>query len=126
MHKWHCVAVGQPSGMLLCAWQSRGVALGDSRPIGRRVGPLTNSASELVKLRHAQVIEINSADSFFTELSEKVDSLADLARQRPLAGALDVATLKRYLADPKHRIQLQDLVAAESECLHKELSNLGR
>jgi len=85
------------------------------------LGPLTNAANELVKLRHAQVIDIRGADSFFVDLSEKVDSLADLSRQRPLAKALEVAALKRYLADPKYRIELRDLVAAERERVHREL-----
>jgi SIR2-like protein len=85
------------------------------------LGDLKDSASELVKLRRAQVIEIDSADMFFTEVSEKVDSLSDLSRQRPLSAAVAVETLKRYLPDAKYRIELHDLVAAERERLHKQL-----
>ncbi len=85
------------------------------------LGPLTKAASELVNLRNAQITEIDSADSFFTKLSEKVDSLAELSQQRPLAETVEVVTLKRYLADPKYRIQLHDLVAGERERVRKEL-----
>src|ERR1017187_9802386 len=72
-------------------------------------GGLTKAASELVELRHSRVIEISSADSFFVELSEKVDSFADLSRHRSLDDALEVATLKRYLSEPKYSTQLRDL-----------------
>jgi hypothetical protein len=118
-------------GLVVCGWSAEWDAALRSaieRCSSRRFttywatrGALSNAATELIKLRRLQVIEIGSADSFFSELSEKVESLVELARERPLASAVDVATLKRYLADPKYRIQLQDLVAAERERLYKEL-----
>jgi len=86
-------------------------------------GKLTTPARKLVDRRLAQVVEIDSADSFFLELSEKVDSLGELSERRPLVAALEVATLKRYLADPKYRIRLHDLVAEERERLYHELSS---
>jgi len=118
-------------GLVVCGWSAQWDAALRSaieRCRTRRfttywttLGPLTNAANELVKLRGALLIDIRGADSFFVDLSEKVDSLADLARQRPLAHALEVAALKRYLADPKYRIELRDLVAAERERVHREL-----
>jgi hypothetical protein len=88
-------------------------------------GELTTPAKELIQHRHAQVIEIDSADVFFSELSENIDSLDELAQRRSLATSVDVETLKRYLADPKDRIRLHDLVADERERLYQQL-NSGR
>lgn len=84
-------------------------------------GEPTASAKKLIEQRHAQVVEIDSADSFFTELLEKVDSLSELSKGQSLATAVDVETLKRYLTDPKDRIRLHDLIADERERLYQQL-----
>ncbi len=118
-------------GLIVCGWSAdwdEALRSAIKRCQSRRfttywttLGNLTKAASQLVELRRSRVIEINSADSFFAELSEKVNSLADLSRQRPLDDALEVAALKRYLTEPKYRIELRDLLTAEREKLHKQL-----
>jgi hypothetical protein len=82
---------------------------------------LTKEAIELSALRKAQIIEIDSADAFFSEIAEKVKSITELAGQRPLTAATAVTTLKRYLPDPKYRIQLHDLIVEERERLYDKL-----
>lgn len=66
---------------------------------------------ELMKLRRAVAIEIENADTFFVDLQEKVKSLGEVGRAHPLSAVLAKATLKRYLADDRHRIRLHDLFA---------------
>ena len=53
------------------------------------------------------------ADTFFGQLAEKVASLADVSAQHPVATPVAVATLKRYLAEDRYRIQLADFVLEE-------------
>jgi hypothetical protein len=83
-------------------------------------GEPTQIAKELIDLRRAVVLEIEDADTFFTELEEKVRSLSDLSRPHPLSSALAAATVKRYLADERHRIRLHDLFADELARVERE------
>jgi len=83
-------------------------------------GEPSELARELIELRRGVVIEIDGADSFFTDLEEKVQSLEELARPHPLSAALATATLKRYLADDRHRIRLHDLFADELARVERE------
>jgi hypothetical protein len=71
-------------------------------------------AADLVRLRRAEVVEIKDADTFFANLEDKVTSLQDLDRPAPLSVAAAVASLKRYVVEPKHRIRLHDLLVDEA------------
>ena len=84
-------------------------------------GELVEEAKSIIQQRRAEVIPIESADQFFTELQEKVESLQELERFPPLSTAVAVATVKRYLAEPRHRIRLHDLVHEETERVYQEL-----
>ena len=118
-------------GLVVCGWSAEwdsALRAAISRCPTRRFstywttrGELTTPAKELVQQRHAQVVEIDSADSFFSELAEKIDSLGELARRQSLAAAVEVETLKRYLADQKDRIRLHDLIADQKERLYLQL-----
>lgn len=85
--------------------------------------PISDSAQQLLQSRAGQVVAIRDADSFFSDLTEKVFSLEDLQRPHPLSVAAVTATVKRLLADDRHRIQFDDLVCQETdrviEMLHK-------
>jgi hypothetical protein len=78
-------------------------------------GPLSEAAQRLVVLRRAEVIPIESADAFFEAVADRVRSVDDLGVSPPPTTAVAVATAKRYLADPAHRIRLYDLVMGEIE-----------
>jgi hypothetical protein len=69
----------------------------------------------LITLKQAQVISIASADEFFHRLSESVRSLERLSSSHPLSAKVAAATIKRYLVEPKYRIDLHDLVVQEVE-----------
>lgn len=79
-------------------------------------------AKRVIQLRRAEVIRIHDADSFFSELEQKVSALRDLDRPHPLSPKVAVASLKKYLPDDRYRIQLNDLVMQEAEKLYEELS----
>ena len=81
-----------------------------------------DKAKSLISLRRAQVIEIQDADAFFKELKEKTTALAELERPHPLSARVAVASLKKYLAEDKYRIDLHDLVTQETERLYAKLT----
>lgn len=112
-------------GLLVCGWSATwDPALRDAvlRQPNRRYGchwavrgTTTDDAQALIRHRQAIVHEVQSADQFLTDLVERVQSLADLGRPHPLTVDVSVATLKRLLADPNHRIRLHDFVMEEAE-----------
>jgi hypothetical protein len=120
-------------GLIICGWSGEwDTALRNAilRSPNRRFatywlakGELTEGAQHIIQHRRAQVIPIESADKFFTELLEKVESLRELERPHPLSTAVAVETVKRYLAEPRHRIRLHDLIHEETEKVCKELAS---
>lgn len=73
-------------------------------------GELGDEARRLVEHRGAKPIRIADADDFFSTVHQHVESLRDFARPHPLSTEVAVASLKRYLAEPRHRIRLADLI----------------
>ncbi len=67
-------------------------------------------AQQLIQVRRANMISIQSADTFFRELAEKVSALDEYSQPHPLSAKLAVASLKKYLVDDRYRIRLHDLV----------------
>ncbi|MEN3054895.1 MAG: SIR2 family protein [Candidatus Methanosuratincola petrocarbonis] len=120
-------------GLIICGWSGEwDTALRNAilRSPNRRFatywlakGELTEEAQHIIQHRRAQVIPVESADKFFTELLEKVESLRELDRPHPLSTAVAVETVKRYLAEPRHRIRLHDLIHEETEKVCKELAS---
>ena len=78
-------------------------------------GEPSAKAADLIARRGAILIEISDADSFFDTVSEQVKALEEFSRPHPLSTEAAVATLKRYLSEPKYRIALDDLVSREVE-----------
>ena len=73
-------------------------------------GEATDQARRLIEHRRAQVIQIDDADGFFQTLNETVRSIETFSTPHPLSTAAAVSSLKRYLSEPRHRIQLADLI----------------
>ena len=61
------------------------------------------------------MIAIKDADSFFRSVLRHVEALEEFARPHPLSIEAVVASLKRYLTEPRYRIQLADLIDEEVE-----------
>ena len=78
-------------------------------------------ATNLITLRQAQVLTIKDADTFFTTIEEKVASLEELRAPGPLSVSAAVASLKRYIADPRQRVRLHDLLVNEINQVRRHL-----
>ena len=70
----------------------------------------SEAAQRLIRHRQAEVIEISDADRFFTQVNEYVTSVEQFSEPHPLSAEIAVASLKRYLSEPKYRIQFSDLI----------------
>lgn len=112
-------------GLIICGWSSdwdkplRNAIL---RAPSRRFatywavrGEPSESAKQIITHRGAEVIPIGNADSFFQSVQQQVMSLEEFSRPHPLSTHAAVASLKRYLSEPRFRIQLADLVREEIE-----------
>lgn len=70
----------------------------------------SETAERLIRHRRAEVVEIGDADTFFQKVNEYVASIEEFSNPHPLSVEVAVVSLKRYLSEPKYRIQLSDLV----------------
>jgi hypothetical protein len=85
-------------------------------------GKVAGEAEKLIGLRRASVVPITHADSFFQELAEKITALEDFALTDPVSTKVAVTRMKRYLGSPEQRINLHDLVNAETERVHAAIN----
>lgn len=118
-------------GLILCGWSADwDPALREAllRTPNRRYpvfwatrSALSSSAKELAEHRAARTISIASADEFFGTLQQRIVTLEQSRRQNPLSIELLVSSAKRYLARPEFRIQLDELLAQETERLIAQL-----
>ena len=70
----------------------------------------SDDARALIARRSAEVVEIADANSFFEKLKEDVAAIDEFSRPHPLSADIAVTKLKRYLPEPRYRIQLADLI----------------
>lgn len=119
----------QDYGLVICGWSGAwDIALANAirRAESRRYttywaayGPLGDEANRMIKARDAQVIQVESADRFFGDLSNLVRSLEDHAVPHPLSLTVAVAQCKQFLAQDQYRIRLADHI----DSLGKEALN---
>ena len=110
----------QDYGLVVCGWSGAwDIALTKAirRVKTRRYttywaahGPLGDEAKRMIKARDAQVMRIESADSFFGDLSSLVHALEDHAVPHPLSLTAAVAQCKQFLEQDQYRIRLADHV----------------
>ena len=120
-------------GLIVCGWSAEydtALRAALERRRSRRFplywalkGELGEHAKRLTTHLGAQIVPIESADDFFTDLSGKVESLEESSTPHPLSTIAAVASLKRYLVDKRHKIQLEDLVSIETERLYEVLND---
>jgi hypothetical protein len=107
-------------GLVVCGWSADwDLALRDAilRAPSRRFatywavrGDAGEEARRLIEHRGAQIVLIKDADTFFQTIQRHVESLEEFSRPHPLSTEAAVASLKRYLTEPRYRIQLADLI----------------
>ena len=119
-------------GLIVCGWSADwDIALRDAinRAPARRFttfwatrGQPSDAAQRTINQRRAEVVTIDDAADFFLTVGEIVESLQEFSRPHPLSTEASVASLKRYLPIPEHRIRLEDLVDSIVEQVVKETS----
>ena len=107
-------------GLVVCGWSAEwDVALRNAiyRATSRRFTTYWSArrkpgdeAKRLIDHRGAQLLSIEDADTFFQSVQQSVESIEEFSRPHPLSTEAAVASLKRYISEPKYRIQLSDLV----------------
>ncbi|MFE9789813.1 SIR2 family protein [Nocardia salmonicida] len=84
-----------------------------------------HKAKQLLGLHQGHVLEADSADTLFVDLTTSIEALTRLA-EPPLTTAMAIARLKRALPDPVRRIELHDLVLGRvSEIRRAQLPPFG-
>jgi hypothetical protein len=118
-------------GLIVCGWSGEwdhALRAAILRAPNRRYatywaarGELRQGAQDLINHRRARVIPNMDADSFFSGLRQRVETLEHSRRQNPLSIELLVNSAKRFLGGPEHRIQLNELLAQETDRLNQQL-----
>jgi hypothetical protein len=118
-------------GLIVCGWSGEwdhALRAAFLRAPNRRYpvfwaarGKLGSGAQELVDHRRARIIPIVDADSFFSVLRQRVETLEQSQRQNPLSIELLVNSAKRFLAKPEYRIRLDELFTQETDRLIAQL-----
>ena len=67
-------------------------------------------AQRLIAHRRAGVIQIEDANTFFEKVKEDVTAIEEFSKPHPVSVDVAVTKLKRYLAEPRHRIRMSDLI----------------
>ena len=67
-------------------------------------------AQGLIAHRKAEVIQVEDADTFFEKLKEDVTAIEEFSKSHPVSVDVAVTKLKRYMPEPRYRIQLSDLI----------------
>jgi hypothetical protein len=121
-------------GLVVCGWSAtwdKALCRAMQRCPSRRFSTywarrtsLSADARALVLQRRAVELEIASADAFFCALESKLDALERYGEPHPISVKLAVVSLKKFIAEEKYRIELRDLVTAETERVSGSLSPL--
>ena len=107
-------------GLIVCGWSGdwdEALRNAISRAPSRRFttfwttrGKPSHHAQRLIDHRQAHVITIEDADTFFQAVQQHVESIEEFSKPHPLSTEAAVASLKRYLPEPRHQIRLGDLI----------------
>ena len=120
-------------GLIVCGWSaSWDGALRDAirRIPSRRFttywavrGAPSDEAQRLIENRQAEDVPIEDADSFFQKVQHKVEAIERSQKPHPLSTEAAIASFKRFLPEPKYRIQLVDLIDETVERVIEKTSN---
>ncbi len=119
-------------GLVVCGWSAKwDGALLDAicRTPARRFTTFwaadrepSDEAQRLIENRRAEVIPIEDADSFLQKVQHKVEAIEEFRKPHPLSTEAAVASLKRFLSEPRYKIQLADLIDETVERVIEETS----
>jgi SIR2-like domain len=107
-------------GLVVCGWSAEwdpALRAAVARAPSRRFstywamrGEPSDDARKLIEHRGAQTVPIEDADTFFVSLQRSVEALEEFAKPHPLSVEIAVASMKRYLSEPRFQVQLADLI----------------
>lgn len=107
-------------GLVICGWSAEwdgALRTALSRAPSRRFTTYWaaretpgDEAQRLIAHRDAQLIRIENADTFFTTVQQHVESIERFSKPHPLSVEVAIANMKRYISEPRYRIQLFDLI----------------
>ena len=78
-------------------------------------GTATAEAADVMRFRTISSISIESADTFFSSLEEKIEALEIFNKPHPLSVPMAIASLNKYISEDRYRIELRDLVMSGVE-----------
>jgi hypothetical protein len=120
-------------GLIVCGWSGdwdHALRAAFLRAPNRRYsvywaarGEIGDGAQQLIDHRRAHIVPITDADSFFSALHQRVQTLEQTQRQNPLSIDILVNSVKRFLAKPEYRIQLDELFAQETDRILSRLNS---
>lgn len=112
-------------GIIICGWSAEwDIALRNcfTRSENHRystywttIGAPFERANELISRRRANIVKITGADSFFTDIVDKIEALEELYRENPESIKVSVAILKKFIVNSENRIKLNDFILREVE-----------
>lgn len=112
-------------GLIVCGWSAKwDIALRNAlfRRKNRRysiywatLNTPTGKAKDLIDFLSAENIITDSADRFFSDISEKVFAIEDRNELHPLTVETAIVTIKKYLAKSEYHIRLHDLMHMETK-----------
>ena len=76
---------------------------------------LSKALQDLSDFRKGDLCAIDNADSFFTELNERIKALTDCDAEHPLNKEIIITRIKKYLASEQGNIDFSDLMEAEGK-----------
>ena len=122
-------------GLVVCGWSADwDAALRNAmyRAPSRRfstfwatLGEPSDEAQRLANHRAAHLVPIEGADWFFEAVQDKVVSIQQYSHPHPLSTHAAVTSLKRYLSEPRYRIQRADLIDETVERVVESVSTQG-
>ncbi len=107
-------------GLIVCGWSAEwdeALRNGIYRCQSRRFatywasrGETGEEAKRLIGHRKADSLSIHSADNFFHTLHEYIEAVEEFSRPHPLSTAATLSAMKRYMSEPRYRIQFSELI----------------
>lgn len=86
------------------------------------LGTCNKELEKIAEQRKGKTLQIIGGDSFFTELYEKVEALANYENSsHPLSAVIVIERLKKYIVRKEYRIELHDLIKSEQERTFKNI-----
>ena len=118
-------------GLIVCGWSGEwdhALRAAITRSPARRYTMFWTSlrepgmyAEEVIRHRDGCLISIGDANTFFTGIRDRIETLGRTHRRNPQSVILLINSVKRYLEKPEYRIRLDELLDSEVRSLLKKL-----